>query len=297
MRPVLFHIFDLPIPSYGVFAALGSLTAFVYAYYEARRAGLDAEKILEVYFWIFLTTAVMSRVFEVVVEWGFYSAHPVRMFYIWDGGMVLYGGLTGAVIAGVAAVRIKKLPLGESADALITGAAIGIMLGRVGCLMSGCCYGRPTDAAWCIRFTNRHSAANSVVGDVCVHPTQIYSILLLAAVFVFLVWLSRRKKFSGMLFWMFFLLYPAGRFVIEIYRGDPRGMVREPVLSRIFAPILANQTYSADGVVGFYHAPYLSTSQAISLAVFTISVAGYFLASRRAKAALLQPESNHDINE
>ena len=101
------------------------------------------------------------------------------------------------------------------------------MVGRLGCLMAGCCYGKPTDVAWAITFTD--PAANFNVGtplNVALHPTQLYESAAGLVIFVALMLLEKRKgAFAGRTFWSFAFLYSALRFVIEFYRGDDRGLV------------------------------------------------------------------------
>lgn len=118
------------------------------------------------------------------------------------------------------------------------------MVGRLGCLMAGCCYGRQTDVAWAITFTD--PAANLNVGtplNVPLHPTQVYESFAGLVIFVLLLALERRaRSFPGRTFWMFVLLYSVSRFIIEFYRGDDRGFVFNAVstsqaISLVLAPL------------------------------------------------------------
>jgi phosphatidylglycerol:prolipoprotein diacylglycerol transferase len=112
-------------------------------------------------------------------------------------------------------------------DVFAPGIALGHVVGRLGCLMAGCCYGRPTDVPWAITFTDTLAAKN--VGtplDVPLHPTQLYEagaeLLILA---VLLATEHKGRPFPGRTFWGYLLLYGISRFAIEFFRGDPRGMV------------------------------------------------------------------------
>ena len=114
-----------------------------------------------------------------------------------------------------------------SADLFAPGIALGYMVGRLGCLMAGCCYGRPTDVAWAVTFTD--PVANLNVGtplNVPLHPTQVYESLAGLVILGLLLLIERRgRPFAGRTFWSFVLLYSVSRFVIEFYRGDDRGFV------------------------------------------------------------------------
>jgi len=280
MKPILFHLFDYPIPSHGVFYVLGFIASFVWGYYESRRLGIDPEKMLNVGFWVVIGIIIGSRAFYVVLHPMIFAKEPLRALWIWEGGMVLYGGAAGCIIAALAAIRLKKLPAGDAEDIVAQSGTLGLAIGRIGCLMAGCCYGRPTQSFLCIIYTDPTSFAFNLVGEKCLYPTPIYSIFWLSVVFAFLVWLSRRKSFPGQVAWSFYIIYPIGRFIIEFYRGDPRGFVREPVLSRLFAPLLENQTFTVMFGGGFIHVPYLSTSQIVSIVAFLVAAVGYFIGSR-----------------
>jgi phosphatidylglycerol:prolipoprotein diacylglycerol transferase len=107
--------------------------------------------------------------------------------------------------------------------------------------MAGCCYGRPTTAAWAIVFTDPFAA--SYVGtplNVHLHPTQIYeSLAELGILALLLVLEKRRRAFAGRTFWTYVLLYAISRFVIEFFRGDERGMVGWVSTSQFISLILA----------------------------------------------------------
>jgi phosphatidylglycerol:prolipoprotein diacylglycerol transferase len=107
------------------------------------------------------------------------------------------------------------------------GIALGHVIGRLGCLLAGCCYGRPTDAPWGITFTHPAAAAN--VGTplgIPLHPTQVYDAGAELIILILLLVTERRGRlFPGRTFWLYMLLYAISRFIIEIYRGDDRGMI------------------------------------------------------------------------
>ena len=120
------------------------------------------------------------------------------------------------------------------------GIALGHVIGRLGCLMAGCCYGRPTSVPWAVTFTDPFAQAN--VGTplgVPLHPTQLYEagaeLLILG---VLLAWERRGHGFPGRTFWTYMLLYGVSRFAIEFYRGDSRGMVFDALSTSQFVSVL-----------------------------------------------------------
>jgi phosphatidylglycerol:prolipoprotein diacylglycerol transferase len=115
------------------------------------------------------------------------------------------------------------------------------VIGRFGCLFAGCCYGKPTDLPWGITFTDPFAAAN--VGTplgVPLHPTQLYEAGAEFLILIILLATERKgRPFPGRTFWLYLLLYAVSRFVIEFYRGDPRGAVGILSTSQFISVILA----------------------------------------------------------
>jgi phosphatidylglycerol:prolipoprotein diacylglycerol transferase len=138
---------------------------------------------------------------------------------------VFYGGLVLAFAVAMWYVRKNRLPVWPIADAIAPGIALGHVVGRFGCLLAGCCYGKPTSLPWGITFTDPFAASN--VGTplhVALHPTQLYEAGVEFLILVFLLGTERFwRRRAGWTFWVYILLYGISRFVIEIYRGDPRG--------------------------------------------------------------------------
>jgi phosphatidylglycerol:prolipoprotein diacylglycerol transferase len=113
--------------------------------------------------------------------------------------------------------------------------------GRLGCLAAGCCYGKPTDVPWAIIFNHPAAAAN--VGTplgIPLHPTQVYEAGAELLILVLLLATERKgRPFAGRTFWLYMLLYAISRFIIEFYRGDPRGLVMGLSTSQFISVVLA----------------------------------------------------------
>jgi phosphatidylglycerol:prolipoprotein diacylglycerol transferase len=112
------------------------------------------------------------------------------------------------------------LPAWKTLDILALGLPLGQSVGRLGCFMAGCCYGKPTDLPWGVTFT--HPETLGPLG-VKVHPTQLYESFLALGVFAVLYRLRARKQYDGQLVVTYFLLAGLVRFAVEFFRGDPRG--------------------------------------------------------------------------
>ncbi len=167
-------------------------------------------------------------------------SHPGELLSLVRAGGVFYGGLILAFVVGVWLMRRYRLPVWATADLYAPGIALGHVIGRMGCLLAGCCYGRPTDLPWGLTFTDPVAAAN--VGtplNTPLHPTQLYDAGAELLILIILLAFERRgRTFHGRTFWLYILLYAASRFVIEMFRGDPRGMVFGVSTSQVVSLLL-----------------------------------------------------------
>jgi len=228
MYPILFQIGSFRIHTYGVFIALGFLTGIVLALREAKRVGEKPENILDLSFYSIIAAIVGSRLFYIILNYQYYIENPLEMIKIWSGGLVFYGGFVLALIVGIWYIRKSHLPLWKTADVMAPSIAIGQAIGRLGCFSAGCCYGKVTTLPWAVTFSNPECLANL---GVPLHPTQLYYSLNDLFIFLILTVVKRFKKFDGLLIWLYVLLYSITRSIIEIFRGDDRGLVFGGTLS------------------------------------------------------------------
>jgi phosphatidylglycerol:prolipoprotein diacylglycerol transferase len=148
----------LPVRGYGVMLLLAIVTGVGMAMHRARQGGLNPDIILSLAFWMVITGVIGARLFYVIEYWDEkFAGRTARdtilaILNIPEGGLVVFGGLIGAAVGFVAFVRKQKLPLLAMADVVAPCMAIGLALGRIGCLLNGCCYGGPSDLPWAITF-------------------------------------------------------------------------------------------------------------------------------------------------
>jgi len=224
MYPELFRIGNFPINTYGVFLALAFLSAILITAKLASRDGLPRDKVYDLCLWMLLAGLIGSKVLMLFTE-PEYRSDPSQLLsldFLRSGG-VFYGGLIGAVLAGYFLMKRYKLPWWKTADACAPGIAIGNFFGRQGCFAAGCCWGKPTDLPWGVKFSELGHEITGVPTDVHLHPTQLYESFAMLLVFFFLLWLHKRKRFDGQVVLFYALLYSVIRFAIEFVRDDPRG--------------------------------------------------------------------------
>jgi phosphatidylglycerol:prolipoprotein diacylglycerol transferase len=225
MHPILFEFGNWPVYSYGVLLAAAYLAALQLAVVRARREGLDGSKVMDLGIYLIIAALVGAKLMLVAVDFNYFMSQPGELLSLVRAGGVFYGGLIAAVAVAFWLVRRYGLPIWTTADLFAPGIALGHVIGRLGCLLAGCCYGRPTDVPWAITFTDPVAAAN--VGTplgVPLHPTQIYDAG--AELLIMIVLLATERKgrvFAGRTFWLYILLYGVSRFIVEYFRGDDRG--------------------------------------------------------------------------
>ena len=225
MYPRLFDLGPITIYTYGVLLAAAYLVGLKVALVRAERRGLDTNRVMDLGIYIIISALVGAKLMLLGVNFDYFWRRPEELLSLVRSGGVFYGGLLMAVPVGLWYMRRHSLPMWTTCDAFAPGIALGHAVGRLGCLMAGCCFGRPTTVAWAITFTNPEAAAN--VGTplhVALHPTQLYEANAELLIFGALMLLERwGRVFPGRTFWTYVLLYGGARFAIEFYRGDPRG--------------------------------------------------------------------------
>jgi phosphatidylglycerol:prolipoprotein diacylglycerol transferase len=225
--PELLKLGPITVYTYGVLLAAAYLLGLKLAMTRAKSRGLDPNRALDLGIAIIVAALVGAKLLLVLVDFDKFRQNPGEILSIVRAGGVFYGGLIAAVAVAFWYMWRHRMPLWTTCDVFAPGIALGHAVGRLGCLMAGCCYGRETHVPWAITFTNPEAAAN--VGTplgVPLHPTQLYESAAEALILVLLLWTEKKgKPFEGRTFWSYLVLYGISRFVIEFFRGDERGVV------------------------------------------------------------------------
>jgi phosphatidylglycerol:prolipoprotein diacylglycerol transferase len=236
MHPVLFKLpffGGIPVYSYGVLVAIAFLVAIFWVGYDAKRSGLDAKRATDLVFYIILAGILGSRILYIVItEWEPFLKNPIIFFKMWEGGLVWYGGLIAALIVAVIYVRHYRLPVLPYLDCFAPAVALGHAIGRLGCTMAGCCFGKPIghDAWYAMIFPA--DVGSFAPPGVALYPTQLMEATAELITFCLLLVVRHYKKFNGQVIASYLILYGVARFVIEFFRGDmDRGFVIPDLIS------------------------------------------------------------------
>ena len=220
MFPVLLQIGPLSLFSYGLMLALAFAVTLFLARRHAPGADIDPELISEIGLVCLITGVAGARLAYVLVHLDYYVAHPVEIFHLWKGGLIVYGGMLLASMSVATALYRKKINIVSFADFLIVYVPLGQAIGRIGCFLNGCCYGHPTAAPWAVCFPQTSLPACHHGFPNHLHPVQLYEFIALTLVYFALRQLFLKKTFNGQVLSGYMIVYGIVRFCSEFFRGD-----------------------------------------------------------------------------
>lgn len=221
MKNDLLTIGSFTVHGYGLMIAIGVIVAYMVAEYRAKKKNMDPDNVFSLVIWALVSGYIGSKLLFIITILPDVFKDPSILKNVWEG-WVVYGGIIGGVIGIMIMCRVKKLDFWQYIDLTAPSMALAQGFGRIGCLLAGCCYGRPTTSAFAITFRNSAFAPNNIA----LVPTQIISSGLDFVNAFVLLWLDRKKKCDGQIMALYLMFYSVGRFVLEYFRGDlERGSV------------------------------------------------------------------------
>lgn len=207
IKPILFTIGNIQIPSYTIFIALGFLVGLAVYFWEARRSRSLGESNIYIIFGALIGAAIGAKLLDFVIDYRYFIVN------FWSIDTIFYGkSIIGGLIGGVVGTKITKKLFkieGKKGNFFAPAIAIGVAIGRIGCFLRGCCYGKPTNLPWGVNF-----------GDgILRHPTQIYESLFMLGMFVYLEMVKNREDVKpGQLLKILMISYFTFRFFVEFIR-------------------------------------------------------------------------------
>jgi len=241
MFPEICRIGPFTVYSYGFMLVAAFLVGVYLASCQAQKEGLGKDLVFNLCFASFICGILGARIFYIAENLSYYVQNPLETIMLQHGGLAWFGGLLSGLAAAALYLRGKRLPAYKVLDIIVPFLALAQAIGRIGCLLNGCCFGRPSEAG--LYF--------AVHGATLV-PTQVYSTLLLLAIFIILRLFQDAPHKSGQIFYTYLLLYSLKRFFIEFWRADNR---------LIFSG--------------------LTLFQLMSIAIFAVSIIKLFLIAKR----------------
>ncbi len=211
---VAFSIGSKAIYWYGIIIAVGFLLAVIYAIKRSDQFGLTQDNIIDMLICAVPSAVVCARLYYCIFRWDLYRDNPISMLYVWEGGLAIYGGVIGAVLAVVIFTKVTKIRTAAMLDVGGLGLMIGQSIGRWGNFINREAHGGLTDSFLRMGLTDGAGAT------VYVHPTFLYESLWNILGFVILHFYSKRRRYDGQIFVMYLGWYGLGRMFIEGLRTD-----------------------------------------------------------------------------
>lgn len=226
-----FTMFGIEIAYYGVIIALGMLAGALVAYREAKKTGQKVDDYIDFTLYTLIAAIIGARIYYVIFEWDYYSAHPLEIFNLRAGGLAIYGGVLASVLTLLIFTKVKKLKFWLMADTAVQGLIIGQIIGRWGNFFNREAFGGYTDSLFAMQLPVseakgitqeliEHLVTIDGVSYVQVHPTFLYEGTWNLLLFIGICLYKRHKKFDGEIFAIYLMGYGVGRFIIEGLRTD-----------------------------------------------------------------------------
>lgn len=220
MHPILIKIYGIPIYSYGFFLAMAFFVCLIMIMRRAMSIGIAPHHILDIGLYIIIFGVIGARFVYVSTNLDYYLMHPLEIVLLNKGGLVFYGGLIAALIVGLFVAKKRRLPVLKITDLFVTYLPLGQAIGRIGCFLNGCCYGKTTNCILGVRFPEYSFPATEFGPDHCVYPVQLISSVVDLMIFFVLISRMKYKKFDGQVVLYYMFLYGSARFVMEFIRAD-----------------------------------------------------------------------------
>lgn len=210
-----FAIGSLNIRLYGIVIAIGLLLAVIYGLRRSKQFGLKEDDILDGVLWIVPVSIIFARAYYCIFEWERFAADPIKVLYIWEGGIAIYGAVIGAVLSVLLFCVIKKVRLGAVLDLVLLSFLIGQFIGRWGNFFNREAFGAETDSFFRMGLFNKNTQAYEYY-----HPTFLYESVWNFVGFVILHFLSKKRQYDGQIALGYVAWYGLGRTFIEGLRMD-----------------------------------------------------------------------------
>ena len=251
LSPIICHLGPLQVRWYGVFAALAVLAGYFLAARRAPKFGLNRNDAADLLIVCVVVGIVGARLEYVRRFWDLYFADDwLRIFRVWEGGLVFQGGFLLALPAFWLFCRIRHWRPGDVGDLMALVVPVGHAIARIGCLLNGCCFGRPWAGPFAITYpavgnevlfyqVEKGLVPPDAVAPLPVIPVQALEAFVCLAIGGFIWFLEKKQILRYQRFTLYMLLYAVGRFCIEFLRGDyPRGGGLTPAQMTCVAVVL-----------------------------------------------------------
>ncbi|MBT3298656.1 prolipoprotein diacylglyceryl transferase [archaeon] len=211
INPIAFQTSFFSIRWYGIMMLIGLFLGFLVWKYLCKEY-LNKKEVIELYIIIMVGLFIGARLFHVIFyNWSYFSTDPIKILFIWNGGVSSHGAIVGSFTSYYIGSKIKKIDTWKILDQAIIGIALAVGFVRIGNFLNSELVGKITDLPWCVKFNNKD----------CRHPVQLYDAIKNFTIFIILYSINQSKKINlpkGTIFWLFIFTYSSSRFVTEYFK-------------------------------------------------------------------------------
>ncbi|MCR5625268.1 MAG: prolipoprotein diacylglyceryl transferase [Lachnospiraceae bacterium] len=224
---------DFTIAFYGIIIASAMIAGYLLACYQAKRTGQKAEIYLDTVIWAIIFAIIGARCYYVIFSWDYYKEHPAEIINLRGGGLAIYGGIIGGLLAAYIVSRVKKYSFLLLVDTACAGIALGQAIGRFGNFFNREAFGKYTDSLFAMQIKLSDVNIDELTGNlgdhlvnvngtsyIQVHPTFLYESIWSLCLMTLILIFTKKKKYDGQLMLIYLCGYSLGRFWIESLRTD-----------------------------------------------------------------------------
>lgn len=220
MHQYLFFVGDFPIRAYGLILSLSIILATGVAYFLAKQDGRWHNHIVDIGIYSGIAGIVGARLWDVFFfDWAYYSHHLSEIFYVWQGGMAIQGGIVFGVGAGIIYAKRHKIDILALADIVAPAIILGQAIGRCANLLNGDAFGAPTGGNFGIIYPET-TLAYHTYGAQPLWPAEVWEGQIDFVIFALLLIFRAFPHAKGQAFSLYIMLYSLARFGLEFLRGD-----------------------------------------------------------------------------
>lgn len=231
--PIFLSIGHFHLRWYGLIIAIAAIIGVLIAGHEVKRKGFNPSQFYDSVVWILIAGFIGARLFHVIDYWkDVYLANPIKSFYVWEGGLAIWGGVLGGLIALFIFSRTRHWKFPKLLDAIVPGVVLAQAIGRVACIITGDTVGKPTSGPLGLAYTNPNTMVPKL--GVFYTPTPIYEIAMNLGIFMLLWYLRKKNLRDGELTLIYLILYSIGRFIIGFtssYQIISMGLTQSQIIS------------------------------------------------------------------
>lgn|SRR5574344_1246873 len=210
---VAISIGSIQIYWYSILIVFGMILGLLIIKFKKNKFGIEYEKILDLCLFLIPISLIFARLYYVVFSLDYYLVRPLEVFNIRDGGLAIYGGIIGGLITILVFCKIKKVNVLDLLDCIVPVLALGQSIGRWGNYINIEAYGSETTLPIKMEIFE-----NGIVKYV--HPAFLYESIITLFLFIFLIFISKKRKFKGEITYLYIIIYSFARTFIEYIRTD-----------------------------------------------------------------------------